>query len=341
MPGKRAGMRAVLHNSSGVMLVYGGMGSSGSLNDVHAYRVLERRWVHCALTGPPPSERVSPSVALWEDESQFLVFGGMDNVGFPEGLHRLSFVSSDIHSGGIINGEWSVIEVGSTKPSGRYGHTAVFDDASSTMLVFGGSDHNFQALNELWCYSATAQAWSLLTPSGAAPAGRYYHAAAWGPSQKKMFVSGGVSGGADLPTGVMGDLWVYDARENSWYELAPSSAGIAAPARWSHSMVFMDTVQESLMVFGGMETVQALTSTSSLYGITLATSVWEELPWTGGMTQLDDHVAVWYPGLYNTTAHHHWDDHDCMVTFGGWEDKAELSERTTHMWFRPHQSDTK
>ncbi|CAK0838678.1 unnamed protein product, partial [Prorocentrum cordatum] len=220
---------------SGVVLVYGGMGPSGSLSDVHAYRVVERSWVHCATTGAAPSGRVAPSLALWEGGSQLLVFGGMDDLGFPEELHSLSFEGSDVHSGESLVGHWSVVEVGSTRPSGRYGHTAVFDEASSTMLVFGGSDDHYQALKELWRYDAAAQAWSLLLPSGAAPASRYYHAAAWGPAQEKMFVSGGITGGADLPTEVLGDLWVYDARENSWRELVSSSAGVAAPARWSHT----------------------------------------------------------------------------------------------------------
>jgi hypothetical protein len=76
----------------------------------------------------------------------------------------------------------------------------------------------------LWEYNLVTDAWSLIQPSGDAPAARFGHTATWVPLVGLVVWSGqGESGFFD-------DIWVYNPATNAWREL--SSLGAVPAARY-------------------------------------------------------------------------------------------------------------
>ncbi|CAK0858459.1 unnamed protein product [Prorocentrum cordatum] len=204
------------------------------------------------------------------------------------------------------------------------------------MLVYGGIDFLvYTVLDDLWAYDAIAQSWTQLSPGGTAPTGRYSHAAAWSEAQQKMFISGGVALNGFTAT-LLGDLFCYDASTNTWSELTALTAPtLDPPSLWGHSMVWLPR-SESLLVYGGKPGVGSDdVATSTLYGFTLASHVWEEISYTGTIAASDEHAAVWYEGAYETTGDWAWDGHEAMLLFGGYDTSGSLLGDLTTMWFKP------
>jgi hypothetical protein len=307
------------------------------VNDLYVYKLLESAWALCPANGNPPGEMLNPTIALWEAAYQLFAFGGVDNsLNAPVTLYSYT-VTDDTIVNGEISGSWAQVTYGGSTPTGRSGHTAVFNQATSTMLVYGGLDYlAFSVRDDLWAYDASAQTWALLSPGGTAPTGRHSHAAAWAEAQQKMFISAGVTL-SGFSSQLLSDLFCYDVSSNTWTELtALSSPTLNPPSRWSHSMVWLPS-SEKLLVYGG-KTGSGSSSdvgTSTLYGFTLSNQVWEELSYTGTISASDEHAAVWYDGAYETTGDWEWNGHEAMVLFGGYDTSGDLIGDLTHMWFKP------
>ena len=74
-------------------------------------------------------------------------------------------------------------------PRATSAHTAVSDDRASRFLLFGGSVQGAaEGLSGTWAFN---KRWSVLKVRGEAPGGHAYHAAAWDPDARIMYVFGG------------------------------------------------------------------------------------------------------------------------------------------------------
>lgn len=116
------------------MLVFGGEAWNGtgysSVNDTWAYHPLNDSWVRMAGGATPRLDHA----AAWDDQSgQMLVFGGSKNEAKPEtNLSDLWGYSPSLDS-------WTYR---GDAPTARWGHTAVWDNRSGQMVVFGGRSWN-------------------------------------------------------------------------------------------------------------------------------------------------------------------------------------------------------
>ncbi|CAK0858458.1 unnamed protein product [Prorocentrum cordatum] len=292
---------------------------------MYVYKVLESAWALCTPNGVQPEAVYQSSLVMWEAQYKLFLFGGMRSVGtVSNNLYSYTVSNDTINSDQEIDGSWASISPGGTLPTARYGHTAVANEATASMLLFGGVTDFFVSLDDLWSFDFNSESWTQLSPSGTAPSARYYHATAWWPDQQKMFISGGL--GLDAITFVyqnFADMFVYDAVANAWSELTPNGRGIAVPGLYAHSLVLM-TDAEQFLVLGGYEGLST-TASEELYGYDIASGTWSELVKTGDIEARVDYVAMWYQGAYDTAGYLEWDDYETMLVFGGLETEASTA----------------
>src|SRR5215469_4317525 len=196
-----------------------------------------------------------------------------------------------------------------------YGHSAVYDPGSNTMIVFGGINVNnapqsttLIETNANGSGGAQGGAWSDLSLSFFPPA-RSNHSAVYDQTNNRMIVFGGC---ADIYCGIpLNDTWVLTNANGSgstpaWTQLAP--AGTLPSPRDLHNAVY-DAANNRMIVYSGegagsvgLSDVWVLSNANGLGG----TPSWTQLSPTGGTPSAYDGSAAVYDPATNT-----------MMVFGG------------------------
>ena len=193
-----------------------------------------------------------------------------------------------------------------TPPSGRAGHTAIYDPVRDRMVVFGGSPNGASFYNDVWALSlAGSPVWTQLTPAGTPPSARWGHTAIYDPVRDRMVVFGGYGGSSPF-----NDVWALSlAASPEWTQLTPT--GTPPLRRYDHSAIY-DLVRDRMVVFGGygggyFNDVWALSLTGS--------PAWTELAPDGTPPSARySHTAIYDPVR------------DDMVVFGGWDGSTQLND---------------
>jgi len=171
------------------MLVFGGGGSGGLMNDVWALSLTPgaEAWSEVPVSGSVPDARwqhTAINTGTADELGRMIIFGGQTSGGT---------LMNDAWELDLETHHWSEMAVGPTKPSARRGHTAVRDAQHfDRMLVFGGQGAD-GFTNDLWRLSAVPgeYAWQQLDPNGGPPGPRAWHAAGMRATNAHMYVIGG------------------------------------------------------------------------------------------------------------------------------------------------------
>lgn len=210
------------------VLVFGGHGRLGYLDDLWSYDPARNSWALVMPSGPSPPGRFRHA-AVWDPiGSQMLVFGGYRDGPL-----------DDLWSYRPSSNSWARLSPSGRIPA-RFRHSAVWDPAREQMLVYGGSHGD--PLTDLWSYRPRANAWNRLDPGGAYPPTHFLHAAVWDQTEDRMLVFGGYGGRR------FDELWSYRPSEGSWKALRPW--GDPPPARGPHSAVWDPTGARVLVASG-------------------------------------------------------------------------------------------
>ncbi len=175
---------------------------------------------------------------------------------------------------------WTVVTPNGGPPAAREGHSWSVDPSSAIAYLFGGRGLA-GALDDLWAYDMTADAWQQLDPPGDGPPARYDHAAAW-IDGLGLVVAGGRSA-----SGVLADLWAYDPSANAWRTLDTSGPG---PAGRSGACGAMAT-DGSWWVYGGADADGA--ALAELWRYDPGRSAWVESGVEGGPNGRVDAACWW------------------------------------------------
>jgi hypothetical protein len=241
---------AVYDAAGNRMIVFGGQGNSGNLNDVWVLSNANGSggtptWTQLTPSGTAPSVRYIHSAVYDAAGNRMIVFGGFDNYSSFNDVWVLSNANG---SAGIP--AWTQLTPSGAAPSARYGHTAVYDAAGNRMIVFGGYSGSF--LNDEWVLSNAngsggTPVWTQLAPTGTTPSARIYHTSVYDAVGNRMIVFGGYPGGAYL-----NDVWALSNANGSgtpvWTQMAPSGAA-PLPRAW-HTAVY-DGAGGRMIVFDG------------------------------------------------------------------------------------------
>jgi hypothetical protein len=186
--------------------------------------------------------------------NKIIIFGGQHALNFPDEFDvwwaEYNPGSTELH---MVN-----LKPVGVHPSARYGHTAVYDSASSTMMMFGGGQgtngNPGPCLNDFYLLdyangSAGNSAWITQPTSGTKPTARFEHIAVYDPGTNTMIMFGGY----DCTSTYFNDVWTLSNANGSggsstWTKLAPT--GTPPAAREGASTIY-DSTNNLLIVYGG------------------------------------------------------------------------------------------
>ena len=295
-PTARSGPSVVWDEGHSRMIIFGG-NKGGYLNDVHILSVANGSWTWSSpsVSGVPPSGRQDHS-AVWDAANdRMIVFGGY--YGFYPYLN-------DVHILSELDGDWtwSSPTVAGTGPSGRFRHSAVWDEANSRMVVFGGDDLSRRDDVHVLSESSGAWAWSAPVVSGTAPSARVQHSAVWDVTNGRMILFGGYDGS------YLGEVHILSESGGTWTWSSPSVSGEAPSGRHSHSAVW-DGANGRMFVFGGSDGSRR----NDVWMLSNSEGIWT---WSGPGVS----------GALPTGREHHsavWDaTNGRMLVFGGYDGSA-------------------
>lgn len=194
---------------------------------------------------------------------------------------------------------WQQLHPTSSPPPDRTSFTAVYDDSSNRLIIFGGEDTLGARYNDTWVLTHAnglggAPAWIHLTPSDDPPPARKFHAAVYLPATNQMLIYGGDSRASPW----LNDLWVLNNANGLggppvWSQLTPGSAVPAA--RVTPALIY-DQARNQLLLYGGshpggtLGDSWTLANTDGLSGI----PEWQQLAPSGALPVPRDSPLVAY-----------------------------------------------
>lgn len=138
---------------------------------------------------------------------------------------------------------WFQVKTRGEQVKPRDEHTAVLDEASNSMVIFGGFEDG-ERTNEVVSYNLKTNQWTKVKlPEGAKkPCPRSGHSAC--VQGNMMYIFGGKSDNATK----LNDLWAFNMSNPSWQRIKPVDE-VLPETRSGHSAVIYDGV---MLVFGGI-----------------------------------------------------------------------------------------
>jgi hypothetical protein len=181
------------------------------------------------------------------------------------------------------------VPTGGNQPQGLIGHTAVYDNQTNQMIVFGGAFDSFGSnlTNELRRLSGADDSsgqWSLFT-GGTDPGRRWGHAAVYDSTHDQMIVFGGTT---QTNGTLSNDVWVLHKVKTSplWEKLSLSGG----PSVRCCMAVAYDPTTQRMILFGGFGGFGQQSGgnllgdvwTLTFNDISFTTATWQELTASGG-----------------------------------------------------------
>jgi hypothetical protein len=234
-------------------------------------------WASATPDSFPPPARSAGSIIYDQLNNRFVLYGGNAQGGRAQDVWVCDAGPSS---------RWTQVSPPGTGPGPRMWHSAIYDPIRQRMLVFGGYNSDVVD-NAVYALSLTtgSEAWSVLVPAGAGPAGRYAFSAIYDPVGDRMIVYGGF---APNPVNDAWSLPLNVGGTPTWSTLPSNPFG----AQYWHSAVY-DAPGQRMVTFGGFNGAD---QTHQLYALSLTgTPTWSEIlpsgaappPLVGSHTEVD------------------------------------------------------
>lgn len=219
------------------IILFGGVSSYGEwLDDTWAYDTATNSWFDLAPPGARPLSRMGHALAYDPVTRQTILFGGIDDIDTYFG---------DTWAYDFATNSWLDLNPAGQVPTGRYGHTMVYDADTGRVLLFGGwgNDGNF---SDTWAYDPQSNTWAELDPGTTGPANRAGQSMVYDTARGRAILIGGW--GDDV---FFGDTWAFDSAAGRWDEVDQGGAG--APEPRGLAAAAYDPATGSTVLFGGYD----------------------------------------------------------------------------------------
>jgi hypothetical protein len=211
-----------------------------------------------------PIAREAQSAVYDPTTNSMITFGG-----------GLAFFGTDQNDTNVLapaNGSsptWTTLSTAGGPPPIREGHSAVYNSAKNTMIIFGGDDavstccpYDIVDYNDVWTLSNAnghggTPTWTQLQPQGTPPPTRTDHSAVYDQSRNVMYIFGGMSwSNTNQSWSWLGDVWKLTnadglgAGASTWTQIGQLGT---PPGGNSSQGAGFDTVDQRMMIFGGTD----------------------------------------------------------------------------------------
>lgn len=272
---------AAVYDPEGERIVLmGGRGAGGDLNDVWAFDLQTSSWQQLQPAGQAPRPRFSHNAVYDAPNRRMLIWSGraLDATG--------STLLNDVWALDLQSPRWQRLDPVTEAPTARYGTAAVFDPVAGALVTFAGFTTQGR-FDDTWRFDPAQRRWQDVTVASPQPGERCLHAAAYDARRRRMIMFGGQRGSAALD-----DAWALDLATDRWSPLAPAPAtgGRKFPA------VTYDSATDRFLLFGGEATDG--TRGGDLWALSLADDEWSLLADTdlsSGPAGRDGAVLVYVP----------------------------------------------
>lgn len=254
------------------LIVFGGLGNSGFLNDIWAFSLKDRTWANLTpKDSSVPAPRWTPTAIYDAKKNRMVIYSGQ-GAGF----------FNDTWGFDLEKNMWTELKT-EKKPAPRYGTVLAYDSKRHSAVTFAGFTSEGGRFDDTWSFPLESDSWQDLGPEGTRPRRRCLHMGAYDSDRDALFIYAGQSGG-DLD-----DLWSFDLNTKTWRELTPS----AKPAARRFASMIYDPTQKRLLVFGG----RGSESFGDLWAFNTEQERWVELAIGGEkLPARHSHSTVWVQG---------------------------------------------
>jgi hypothetical protein len=211
------------------VIIFGGLGQSGLLNDTWAFDLATNAWTRLNTTGTPPGRRLGHNAVYDPVANQMVVWAGQQGSTFFDDTWTLDLTTL----------QWRDVSPAS-RPAARYGSASVFDPVDRQLVQFAGFTEEGRRFQDTQGFRLDSNSWQDYTPQGAKPQVRCLLTGAYDRAGRRMIIYGGQR------SGWLDDLWAFDLKTRQWTDLTVANR----PAGRFFAESFIDT-EGRFIVFGG------------------------------------------------------------------------------------------
>jgi len=280
-PEARRDAEAIYDSAGNRLILFGGAGNSGPLNDTWAFNLETSVWTRLATTGTPPAPRFGFD-AVYDPVGRQMVIWAGQGAGFFNDTWALDLNTL----------EWRDVSPASNnaRPKARYGSASIFDLATRSLVQFAGFTSESGRFQDTQSFGIANKTWSDWTPSSSKPQVRCLLTAAFDRANRRMIIYGGQR------SGPLDDIWSFDLASRQWTNLTPAQR--PAGRMWASSFINRDG---RFVIFGG----SGAGNFNDTWSFDFANNTWTQL-------QIDNP-----PAPRNAMAYAYIESEDRFIVFGG------------------------
>ncbi len=213
-PSGRTRHTAVYDEAEGRVLIFGGLGSGGPLNDTWALDMAAGEWRQLTTNGTSPPARLTHAAA-YDPAGRMIVFGG--NQGSVVNI----VPSNDVWVLDLSTLTW--VDATAAGPDPRLWVSSLWDPGSSQLVLFGGGDDSaftgtVDYFEDVWAWTDAggSPTWTQLDAGSATkPDGRFWGGWTYDAVNQRYLLFGGHD---DTNLGNRNDTWFFDPTSGQWTE---------------------------------------------------------------------------------------------------------------------------
>jgi len=247
LPAARQYHSLLYERSSARVILSGGMGERGWLDDTWAYDPITNTWTEqsgdSGFGSGPPLGGLGASAAYDPDTGNVFACGG-------------DFTVTAVYTSAA--NEWTAIPTSGDLPDARFAHSVVYDPVGRKVILLGGwADEEECDNRNPWAYDPATNTWTELRPSGDLPPDLLLSPLlVYDPVGRKVLLLSAIVD--SMLEEWLPAIWAYDPAANIWTRLDPEGE---SPALHEGMAAVYDPIGKKVILFGGMSTSGTLNDT--------------------------------------------------------------------------------